>query len=113
MKEKFEMVAKTFQGLEGVLAEELKVLEADDAIFREQISAIFEQSGFRFGIKKIRAKMIQKGYMISERRISRIMKEAGIQPPKPLEKNATFRRQYRYYPNRLNRKFEQPQPNMA
>ncbi|MEG0803690.1 MAG: IS3 family transposase, partial [Pygmaiobacter sp.] len=90
-----------------------KVLEADDAIFREQISAIFEQSGFRFGIKKIRAKMIQKGYMISERRISRIMKEAGIQPPKPLEKNATFRRQYRYYPNRLNRKFEQPQPNMA
>ncbi|MEG2674844.1 MAG: THUMP domain-containing protein, partial [Muribaculaceae bacterium] len=39
MKEKFEMVAKTFQGLEGVLAEELKVLEADDVeIGRRMVS---------------------------------------------------------------------------
>lgn len=90
-----------------------KMLEADDVIFREQIAAIFEQSGNRFGVKKIRAKMVQQGYVISERRISRIMKEAKIQPPEPLIKNATFRRQYRYYPNRLNREFEQPRPNMA
>lgn len=30
MSEKFEMVAKTFQGLEGVLSDELKALGADD-----------------------------------------------------------------------------------
>ena len=30
MKEKFEMVAKTFQGLEGVLAEELKAIGAEN-----------------------------------------------------------------------------------
>lgn len=30
MKEKFEMIAKTFQGLESVLAEELTHLEAED-----------------------------------------------------------------------------------
>ena len=32
MKEKFEMVAKTFQGLENVLAGELKNLLADDVV---------------------------------------------------------------------------------
>ncbi len=39
MKEKFEMVAKTFQGLEGVLADELKNLGAEDvAIGKRMVS---------------------------------------------------------------------------
>ena len=88
-----------------------KVIDADDAIFREQIISVFEQSQRRFGAKKIRAKLMKQGLTISERRISRIMKESDLHPPKPLEKNATFQRQYRYYPNRLRREFEQPRPN--
>ena len=32
MTEKFEMVAKTFQGLEGVLADELRALGADNVL---------------------------------------------------------------------------------
>ena len=39
MKEKFEMVAKTFQGLEGVLAEELKAIGAENVeIGRRMVS---------------------------------------------------------------------------
>ena len=43
MKEQFEMVAKTFQGLEDVLAEELRGLGAENEIgrasCRERVSA--------------------------------------------------------------------------
>ena len=72
-----------------------KILELEDEFFREKIAIVFQQSNYRFGARKIRAKLQQQGYIISEKRIVRIMRQHNIKPPRPLKENATFQRKYR------------------
>lgn len=90
-----------------------KILELEDEFFREKIAIVFQQSNYRFGARKIRAKLQQQGYTISEKRIVRIMRQHNIKPPKPLKENATFQRKYKYYPNRIKQDFMQEKPNLV
>lgn len=50
-------------------------LQAEDDKLKPIISEMFEKSSGRFGARKIRAKMVQSGYIVSERRVLRLMKE--------------------------------------
>lgn len=86
--------------------------QIEDAKLRPLISEIFEKSGHRFGARKIRAKLMQSGHTISERRILRLMKDLGLSSAgtKP-RLNSANDRQYQYYPNKLKRKFLTDAPN--
>lgn len=87
-------------------------LEAEDEYLKPVISEIFEKSSGRFGARKIRVKLVQDGYIVSERRVLRLMKELGLSSKGKRPKlNSANDRQYQYYPNKLKRKFLADAPN--
>lgn len=89
-------------------------LEMSDEAPKPAIAEIFERSYQRFGARKIRAKLQQNGYTVSERRILRLMKELGLSNKMSHPKlNSANDRQYRYYPNKLKRNFLTDAPNKA
>ena len=93
-------------------APEVTQLQAEDDQLKPIITEIFEKSTGRFGARKIRAKMMQDGYIISERRVLRLMKELGLSSRGKRPKlNSANDRQYQYYPNKLKRKFLADAPN--
>lgn len=78
------------------------------------IQDLFEKSGQRFGCRMLKAKLQAEGYSISERRISRLMKELHLSPIRSYpEINSANDRQYSYYPNKLKRQFITDAPNIA
>jgi putative transposase len=89
-------------------------LEKCDEIFKPLISKIFEMSGERFGAMKIRGKIMEEGYVISKKRILRLMKEMNLSnKERNVYPNATFQREYKYYSNKLKQQFSQDAPNMV
>lgn len=89
-------------------------LQIEDEKLKPLIFAIFEKRGARFGTRKIRAKLLEQGHAISERRILRLMKELDIcATPSNPHMNSANDRQYRYYPNKLKRKFLTEAPNLV
>ena len=93
-------------------APEKTLLEMEDETLKPAIAEIFERSCRRFGARKIRAKLQQKGDAVSERRLLRLMKELGLsnRPAHP-KLNSANDRHYRYYPNKLRRNFLTDAPN--
>lgn len=91
---------------------EQTILEMEDNNLKPLISEIFKKSSGRFGARRIRVKLMDAGYTVSERRISRLMKELGLSSKgaKP-RLNSANDRQYQYYPNKLKRKFLTDAPN--
>lgn len=91
---------------------EITQLEENDAILKPLIMEIFQRSSGRFGARRIRVKLLQEGHVVSERRVSRLMKELKISSKDPTPRiNSANDRQYQYYPNKLNRKFLSAAPN--
>jgi len=89
-------------------------LQIEDENLKPLISEIFEKSGERFGTRKIRAKLLEQGHTISERRILRLMKELHISAKMCTPRlNSANDRQYQYYPNKLKRNFLTEAPNMV
>lgn len=89
-----------------------KQIETQDDILMPIIKEIFESSNSLFGTRRIRAKLKEKGYVVSERRIGRLMKELGLYVSQNGPRlNSANDRQYQYYPNRLQRKFITDAPN--
>lgn len=89
-------------------------LQIEDENLKPLISEIFEKSGERFGTRKIRAKLLEQGHSISERRILRLMKELHISAKTRTPRlNSANDRQYQYYPNKLKRNFLTEAPNMV
>lgn len=87
-------------------------IQFEDDQLKALITEIFTKSECRFGARKIRAKLMQAGYTVSERRILRLMKELGLAVQQKHPKlNSANDRQYRYYPNKLKRKFLTDAPN--
>lgn len=87
-------------------------LQLGDEALKPLIAEIFAKSKARFGARKIRSKLIELGYTVSERRILRLMKELGLSSAgsKP-RLNSANDRQYQYYPNKLKRNFLTDAPN--
>lgn len=93
---------------------EVTQLEEGDALLKPLILEIFKQSSGRFGVRRIRAKLVQAGHIVSERRVSRLMKELKISSKGPTPRiNSANDRQYQYYPNKLKRKFLTAAPNIT
>lgn len=93
-------------------ASEQTQLQKEDAGLKPVISKIFEKSGGRFGARRIRTKLLELGYTISERRTSRLMKELGLSSKGVRPRlNSANDRQYQYYPNKLKRQFLTDAPN--
>ena len=55
-----------------------KQFELEDEKLRPMIKEIFDESKERFGSRKIRAVLLQKGIRASEKKISRLMKEMEL-----------------------------------
>ena len=87
-------------------------LQIRDETLKPLIAEIFSKSKARFGARKIRSKLMELGYSVSERRILRLMKEFGLSSAgsKP-RLNSANDRQYHYYPNKLKRNFLTDAPN--
>ena len=87
-------------------------LQIGDEALKPLIAEIFSKSKARFGARKIRSKLMENGYTVSERRILRLMKELGLSSAgsKP-RLNSANDRQYHYYPNKLKRNFLTDAPN--
>ena len=83
-----------------------------DEQLRPLINEIFEKSMRTFGARRIRIKLREKGFVTSEKRINRLMKEMSLNAigPKPMLNSANDR-QYKYYPNKLKGKFLTDAPN--
>lgn len=88
--------------------------EKYDEVLKPLIKDIFERSMGRFGVRRIRAKLIEQGHTVSERRISRLMKEMNLFVKKAGPRiNSANDRQYQYYPNRLKQNFITEAPNQV
>ena len=87
-------------------------LQIGDEALKPLIAEIFSKSKARFGARKIRSKLMELGYTVSERRILRLMKDLGLSSAgsKP-RLNSANDRQYHYYPNKLKRNFLTDAPN--
>ncbi len=87
-------------------------LQIEDEALIPLIAEIFSKSKARFGARKIRSKLMELGYTVSERRILRLMKELRLSSTgsKP-RLNSANDRQYHYYPNKLKRNFLTDAPN--
>ena len=88
-----------------------KQLDVEDTLLKEKITIIFQKSDYRFGAKKIRAKLMEEGYTVSTKRIVRLMKEHGLKRKQALPENATFQRHYTYRPNLVKQNFTVEKPN--
>lgn len=87
-------------------------LQIQDSILKPLIKGIFTKSCGRFGVRKIRIKLIEQGHTVSERRILRLMKECGLSSSHSKPRlNSANDRQYQYYPNKLKRNFLTDAPN--
>ncbi len=89
-------------------------VELQDEMLKPLIEEIFQDSNELFGVRRMRVKLKERGYVVSERRISRLMKELGLYVKKNGPRlNSANDRQYQYYPNRLQRNFITEAPNMV
>ncbi len=87
-------------------------LQIEDEQLRPIIQDVFEKSGQRFGARKIRAKLMEAGHTVSERRVLRLMKELNLSSKGQRPRlNTANDRQYQYYPNKLKRNFLTDAPN--
>lgn len=83
-----------------------------DEQLKPLISEIFKKSMQTFGARRIRVKLRERGYVASEARINRLMKEMGLEAIGPkVILNSAYDRQYKYYPNKLKGKFLTDAPN--
>ena len=95
-------------------APEKTQVELQDEILKPLIEEIFKNSNELFGVRRMRVKLKEKGYVVSERRIGRLMKELGLYVKKNGPRlNSANDRQYQYYPNRLQRNFLTEAPNIV
>uniref|UniRef100_UPI004055DAFD IS3 family transposase n=1 Tax=Acetatifactor sp. TaxID=1872090 RepID=UPI004055DAFD len=95
-------------------APEKTQVELQDEILKPLVTEIFKNSNELFGVRRIRVKLKEKGYVVSERRIGRLMKELGLYVKKNGPRlNSANDRQYQYYPNRLQSNFLTAAPNMV
>lgn len=90
--------------------------EKSDNEFRPLIKKIFYESGERFGNKPVRQKLLEMGYHIQESRVSRLMKEMGLQVKAPIYMkehlkpipNSKFK-----YRNLIKQNFNPDAPNLS
>lgn len=93
---------------------EKTLLEKQDEELRPLIKSIFEESHERFGAHKIKVVLAQRGVVVCEKRIAKLMKQMNLVCKQcRLRIWSSANRQYKYYPDRLKKKFTQTAPNQV
>lgn len=88
--------------------------EIEDEKLSPLVNEIFQESKERFGARKIRAVLMERGIQISTKHIARLMKEMNLVCKQVrLHYWSTTSRKYKYYGNKIKREFDQPEPNMV
>lgn len=89
-------------------------IELGDDVLRPKVREHFENSKERFGARKIRAKLIEEGLVVSQRRVLRLMDEMKLVCKQVrLRYWSTTSRKYKYYRNKLKKEFKQTAPNLV
>lgn len=92
----------------------VKSYERNDEILRPQIRELFEASKERFGANKIRIELMERGFQVSYKHISRLMEEWGQEcKQRKLRCFNSTNRSYRFRRNRVMQKFDQTAPNVV
>ena len=92
-------------------APEKTLVEIEDEKLMPLIQKIFYEGKEVLGAKRIRPKLRTMGYIVSERRISRLMKQLGLKVNYGSKYNFELRENSPYYVNRLRREFKPDAPN--
>ncbi len=90
------------------------LIEKENEILKPLVLEIFEKSKKRFGSIKVRIKLIELGFTISQKRVSKLMKELNItcQFHKVQIKYPKANRNL-YLKNKLKQKFQKNSPNQG
>lgn len=94
-------------------APEKTLVEIEDEKLMPLIRDIFYEGREVLGAKRIRPKLRSMGYIVSERRVCRLMKQLGLKVEHGTKDNYSFRENSPYYVNRLHREFRPEAPNRA
>ena len=86
--------------------------DAKNDILRPLVQKYFEESKERFGASKITLKLREAGYVISQKHVSKLMKDMGLVCKQArLRVFASTNRHYKYRRNRLQQNFNPDAPN--
>ena len=85
--------------------------DVTDEYCKQVIAEEFKKAKGRYGSKKIHVKLAKKGIIIGENRISRLMAEMGLSCVTQKPSRWTSPSYQRYRKNKLNRHFDQVEPN--
>ena len=92
----------------------MTIFERTDEALRPQIQELFEESKERFGANKIRVKLMERGFQVSYKHISRLMKEMNLEcKQRRLRCFNSTNRSYRFRRNRVLGNFTQTAPNVV
>ena len=86
-------------------------IEIEDENLLPLIADIFEKGRGIFGARRIKAKLHEMGYVASEKRICRLMKQLDLKVDYSTKYNFIPHKKNPYYVNRLNRQFKPDAPN--
>jgi putative transposase len=91
---------------------EVTLIEEDDSIFKPIIDEIFTKTNGRLGARKVRFLVMKEGFVISERRVQRLMGEMNLVPNRPDDDYNNFhKRKYAYKPSIISKLELYPEPN--
>ena len=91
-----------------------KWYEINNDKLRPLVKEIFDESRERFGARKIKHALNKQGYVVSEPHVSRLMKEMNLVCKQVRVRYfSTTNRKYKYYRNKVQRKFETAAPNLV
>ena len=86
--------------------------DAKNEVLRPAIQAYFDESKERFGASKITIKLREAGFIVSQKHVSKLMKEMGLVcKQNRLRVFASTNRKYKYRRNRLQQNFNPEAPN--
>ncbi|HCG26929.1 MAG TPA: IS3 family transposase [Lentisphaeria bacterium] len=88
--------------------------EKEDAEIRPIVQQIFDESKERYGTRKLKAELENRGYEVSLKRLRRYMKELNIKSKQTqLKYFSSSNRKYMYRRNKLKQQFLQTAPNLV
>lgn len=92
----------------------LKQWELEDEVIRPVVQQIFEESRGRYGTRKLKIELENRGYRVSLKRLRRYMKELNIKcKQSQLKYFSSSNRKYMYRRNKLKQQFLQTAPNLV
>ena len=83
-----------------------------DAELKVMIKAIYEEHEYRYGYRKIRDELTNRGYKVNHKKVLRIMRELGLKSLVRIKKYRSFKGEVgKIAPNILDRNFKADKPN--